>query len=477
MTIHHEIVALIQKEWPTKKAFSDELKAQGEIVLFIDAAMFCHRAVAPPGVHFSGIAYLDQVFLKTVKSMKNDGIKAIIVIMDISSLVPNEKKATQEKRKHGRQHIESYPHGSTFTEGGIVLPDGTLVSVQPDRLMSTPGMRHQIMRVAEQVIATNALYSPPTGCCVIFDYELEGPTAITNNAAVVVGTGTVADNCVRMKQHKRPPGYGEADKAIGYWIRVPEFSKYPVVAASDDGDWIIVLAMMAHATGRHDIFIERSRLQAAETKSEEPASKKQKKSELYPAAKPERVRAKYYLNLHQMVDIITKEMKWDMTAFCLATVMCGTDFIEKNTITNYISTNTVIRAVLTYCKQRVVRVQDVLDHEEPFKELLSLVYQTHLSEPRGKATTACRYKMGLLRYTDTLVAASAKASLKMPNDNINKVHALIKFNVEYWGTGWRLDPVPGLTDFHLASDACGSKAEAGGDHAAAASSSSAVEEF
>ncbi len=454
MTIHADIVKALLHEWPTKKAVSDSLNARGHIIKVIDAALFAHQAVAPDDGKYSGRDFVRQVFLRHVRAMERDMVKALVFLMDISDLVPVEKKETQEKRKRDSSKVVPYPPGSRLVDKGVILPSGTLIPVNPPALMATPGMRFQAMRLAEEMMTTLVECSPPPGCVVIMDYEKEGPTAIFYNYATsLISEENKDSTAMRLPHHARKKGFGEADKAIGYWAMIPEFAELPLVAVSDDGDWLGVMMWMVRSTGREDVYIQRSRLEVPKKKeAAPPPSKRRKKNVEEDTGPAKKVRVSYYVHVNKAMGIMEGDMGWSISKFLLATILSGTDFLDKALVTNWISPNTIFRAVMYFSKHRADDFKQTWKTIDAFSSLLAFIYLVHMTDnPRGQykkdamdKCSVCKsdLKISLAQIRDMAIG---KDSLKVPDqDTLVHVFKRVQFNVEYWGAGWRHVDVPKL---------------------------------
>jgi hypothetical protein len=401
MTIDAHIPKAVQFEWPTKRARRKGFPALDmPSVVVVDTTYFLHVAALGEenAQGMTGMQYILTVFMPFLRMMQVFSIRYMIFVLDMATHVPKEKKETQDKRRHQSKNVP-YPPGSTLGFAGIHLPSGAVVPVVPASLMATRSMRPQIMALFEKLICTHEEYAIPADTFVITDWETQGPMLIQRD-------GTAQ----RLHQHTRRQNMGEADVQVCHWALVADLRSMPLIAISEDGDWIPILLWLASDVNRQNIYLKKGRDNG-------------------------------YLHINECLAIMRgNAMKWSARDFLYSTILNGTDFLPRSSLMHRVRSGLIFWVVNSLSHSFPKFIDSLDGNSQSFEALLATIYDTHLlSQPKVEATDKPA-KTQLVRSLEDIRQRlqSSKTALKIPTaQDLPQLFERFSFVISYWCKDWR----------------------------------------
>jgi hypothetical protein len=331
MGLHGDIKKKIKEDWLPDcliQGTPDLSNASGEPagVFMEDFTCRVRGARAPTSDGRSSAAQIFQFLIKpAIDAFKSRQAHTYIICFDNQKRVPKEKHKTQSKRDNEKK-IEPYPEEWEITDGGIG-PQFELID--PNRLMAGRPARTKLCRYfAEKIIEYD---QDLFGGTIIFDHFDEGPLIRTQEGHRF------------MKEHLHQ--FGEADLALFYWCRV--YHDSPVRMFTIDSDTIVIslLYLAFHPTDAH-----------------------YRKQPIYWHHDPKK---EEYFHLQKMHAGVQETLKWKVADFCVACIVCGTDFFEKDWLTADVGVRYVFATIQRLRDDpKMGKVRDHLDWlaEEVYKD-------------------------------------------------------------------------------------------------------------
>ena len=309
----------------------------------------------------------------------SDTLKYYGLVADKAAHVPPQKRREQSERDKSKRDayassaklhhpgifVDGHPALQTETwdfSNGLPPPDSPQpVNVWSNILMGTRALRLDFYRYLRDCMQKDSRLHPYP---IFFDFEPTGGPYFIQHG-----------HCIQKPylDHR----IGEADLACFHWAR--HFRRYHILVHCVDTDYIPLSLLYEHEMEKSFFMQLRTR---SKRKRDDPETL---------AAQP------VCMDVHAAVATL-KDHGWSVHAFVLACIVCGTDFVKKNRVLDWIPYHLIFQAVHQMVDEprhrvRIARMMHELDAFDYFiRGIYSLFYDTR---SRGKTTYGKRPKEGI----------------------------------------------------------------------------------
>lgn len=330
---------------------------------------------------FSGRDFYESFisnFLRVLVNQENT-VKRMILVADKSWYVPSEKLKCQAGRakKSKTQGLRKYPSGCEIHDGGVYnIQMQEMYPIWSNNVMMTRYLRIRLFYYLLSCMSQDERLEP---YWLVFDFAKEGPYEVRNGST----------RCLPFLNNR----IGEADIACFHWARMYD-SEHSLVNCVD-ADYIIIGLLQA-ASAKKSLFLQ--------------------------------CNSTYHINLCRFAKLL-KDNKWTEKSFALASIMGGSDYVDKHCITPGVDCSVIYDTVHHF--------YDILNHNilcniTEFTRVVRIILNPNISPiPRYselKTTTATKRTFTL---TDNRRVASATV---LCGRNIAEVFTSVRFNLTYWFT-------------------------------------------
>lgn len=335
MGLSSDVYKALAEDKNCRQAIGVEYTVQPDTVYFTDVTgtpytLRNNTGAAPTSAEEEARALMTMHQLRTAwfahirQPIDTLGVKYMVLMKDISRMVPIQKEREQKRRDEAAQGKGGkaisltklskpkpvvYPEGTTITMEGVTEPGKPLNPViDMRRIAITRGATKA--QYWDLIFTFTSTYNEwPEGVVVIFDIKLEGPCFInTRGYNPFAPTTSWRYKVIHELQHF----FGEGDLMMPYWLWL--FRDQPnILIDTNDGDQLIImLNYLNHVRGLHkhkQVILQRA------------------KNTAYNNSKADAV---VYVDLLKLYEAIGPAR---IAGFQALAIMSGTDFVEKKTVT------------------------------------------------------------------------------------------------------------------------------------------------
>ena len=394
-------------------------------------------------VGFTG-AELAALYIEAINKVLASGIVHTYVgVVDIQSMVPQEKFAEQKKRSRA-SNIVPYGTDCLFCDAGVI--EGYRAKCA---LLRSQGLEPTEQNLAPfaTLIETERVFTNRrlrTELYTYFcDYFARNPYSFVKGSRVVIDSQegfyfTVKDGVAEYVPFER--AFGEADLQMMVWVHHYAW-KHAIWLQSIDRDMIaIILAYLFRQTRR---------------------LKKKEITHL-----PKRITCwqdfTKGFDMTHLIAEMTEHHAWHPLHFIVACILCGTDFVDKTTLTNKISVPMVFWAVLGPGRNLVRNILDPVVGSAQLQLVLQAVYTEQYDESKdmfgysrqdawaldqlakikalkqkrvaaGRQQRPSEYEPLPVEQLHEIAAKRRAKVMRMPDAaEIERVHPSLVFHIKYW---------------------------------------------
>jgi hypothetical protein len=336
---------------PTANTWHKKTPVSGNLAVFTDDLTRIRklhpRTKAGRSDFFTTSNFVRAILEPHLKAMSN-GVNVVISAWDDPSRVPRqksaehkkrdarleskgEKEAEEDTRESGASKVEEeeddiepgavkvydsvlrYPPGTTMSHAGLLLPGAeSHVHIDLQRLANTRHMRVVYLSYLRDYLIANHRTLIPEGAAFVLDHFASGPILFTAHG-------------YRVLTELRHP-FGEADMMSVFWCRV--LRHMDVYINTIDGDLCLLLLNYArHHEVPHNIWYRWEKHVTRPSKAKNAKDGVLKK------------KLDGYVDIKEMLRVIGSRL----FAFTVATILCKTDFHEKNSLIKGIGDESILK--------------------------------------------------------------------------------------------------------------------------------------
>jgi hypothetical protein len=372
--IYHEILkkyfasSLRNNLWGRHAIFDDEAAAGIVYVADLLTQMRNMRKWLPDEgvvqVGFTG-EQLAKLYIEAINKVLVSGIiHTYVGVVDIQSMVPQEKFAEQKKRSKASA-IVPYGTDCLFTDAGII--DGYQ---EKCALLRARGLEPTAANLAPfaELIETERVFTNRrlrTELYTYFcNYFYRHPYSFMKGARVIIDAQegnffTVKDGNAQYVPFKRD--FGEADLQMMVWVHHYCW-RHAIWLQSIDRDLIAIIISY--------LFRQSRRLKKGEVRHE-----------------PKRITCwqdfQKGFDMTHMISEMTDHHAWHPMHFIVACILCGTDFVPKDSLTNKIGVHMIFWAVLGPGRDLVRNILDPAVGPAQLQLVLQAIYTEQYDESKN----------------------------------------------------------------------------------------------